>query len=149
MKVSFIGGGQRSTWRKPPTYLKSLSNFITLCCIKYTLACVGFELTTLVVIGIDCICSHESNYHMISTTMATSTCWRRSAFDREIIRWPLTNIIFLCEFPIQDGHHQQKYFIIRHSANIYKLERNLVEWVSDCCLMPTQQFFSYIMARTS
>ena len=22
------------------------------------------------------------------------------------------------------------------------------EWVSDCCLMPTQQFFSYIMART-
>jgi hypothetical protein len=23
------------------------------------------------------------------------------------------------------------------------------EWVSDCCLMPTQQFFSYIMARTS
>jgi hypothetical protein len=23
------------------------------------------------------------------------------------------------------------------------------EWVSDCCLMPTQQFFSYIMTRTS
>ena len=23
------------------------------------------------------------------------------------------------------------------------------EWVSDCCLMPIQQFFSYIMARTS
>ena len=23
------------------------------------------------------------------------------------------------------------------------------ERVSDCCLMPTQQFFSYIMARTS
>jgi hypothetical protein len=22
------------------------------------------------------------------------------------------------------------------------------EWVSDCCLMPTKQFFSYIMART-
>jgi hypothetical protein len=25
----------------------------------------------------------------------------------------------------------------------------LIEWVSDCCLMPIQQFFSYIMARTS
>jgi hypothetical protein len=23
------------------------------------------------------------------------------------------------------------------------------EWVSNCCLTPTQQFFSYIMARTS
>ena len=23
------------------------------------------------------------------------------------------------------------------------------EWVSDCCLMPNEQFFSYIMARTS
>ena len=23
-----------------------------------------------------------------------------------------------------------------------------IEWVSDCCLMPIQQFFSYIMART-
>jgi len=21
------------------------------------------------------------------------------------------------------------------------------EWASDCCLMPTQQFFSYMMAR--
>ena len=25
----------------------------------------------------------------------------------------------------------------------------LREWVSDCCLMPIQQFFSYIVARTS
>jgi len=23
------------------------------------------------------------------------------------------------------------------------------EWASDCCLTPTQQFFSYIMTRTS
>jgi len=26
--VSFIGGGNRSTWRKPPTSRKSLNNFI-------------------------------------------------------------------------------------------------------------------------
>jgi hypothetical protein len=25
----------------------------------------------------------------------------------------------------------------------------LLKWVSDCCLTPTQQFVSYIMARTS
>jgi len=29
---------------------------------------VGFDLTTLVVIGIECICSHKSNYHTITTT---------------------------------------------------------------------------------
>jgi hypothetical protein len=34
--VSFIGGGKRSTRRKPPTYRKSLRNFITYCCIAYT-----------------------------------------------------------------------------------------------------------------
>ena len=32
-------------------------------------AWAGFELTTLVVIGTDCIGSHKSNYHMITTTM--------------------------------------------------------------------------------
>jgi hypothetical protein len=29
---------------------------------------VGFEVTTLVVIGTDCIGSYESNYHKITTT---------------------------------------------------------------------------------
>jgi hypothetical protein len=32
------------------------------------LAMRGFELTTLVVIGTDCIYSYKSNYHMITTT---------------------------------------------------------------------------------
>jgi hypothetical protein len=32
--VSFIGGGKRSTRRKPPTCRKSLINFIILCCIE-------------------------------------------------------------------------------------------------------------------
>jgi hypothetical protein len=31
---------------------------------------VGFELTTSVVIGTDCIGSYKSNYHTITTTMA-------------------------------------------------------------------------------
>jgi hypothetical protein len=33
--VSFIGGGNRSTWRKPPTCRESLTNFFTKCCIEY------------------------------------------------------------------------------------------------------------------
>jgi len=35
--VSFIGGGNWSTSRKPSTCHKSLTNFITYCCIEYTL----------------------------------------------------------------------------------------------------------------
>ena len=36
MAVSFIGGGNRSIWRKQPTFRKSLTNFITKCCIEHT-----------------------------------------------------------------------------------------------------------------
>ena len=46
--VSFIGGGNQSTRRKPPTSCcKSLTNFITWCCIEYTSLWVGWKLTTL------------------------------------------------------------------------------------------------------
>jgi hypothetical protein len=51
--VSFIGGGNWSTRRKPLTYRKSLTNFITYCGIEYTSPFTGFKLSTLVVIGID------------------------------------------------------------------------------------------------
>jgi hypothetical protein len=42
----------------------------TYCCIEYTSPWIGFELTTLVVIGIDCIGSCKSNYRTIITTTA-------------------------------------------------------------------------------
>ena len=37
---------------------------------------------------------------------------------------------------------------IDHTLKTGKMETRY-EWVSDCCLTPTQQFLSYIMARTS
>jgi len=40
----------------------------------------GFELTTLVVIGTDCIGSCKFNYHMITTTMAPSLFCKCSHF---------------------------------------------------------------------
>ena len=67
--VSCIGEGNRSTWRKPPIFRKSLTNLITYCCIEYTSQWTGFDLTTLVVIGTDCTGSCKSNYHTITTTM--------------------------------------------------------------------------------
>ena len=54
MSASFTGGGNPSIPNiKSQTYRKSLTNFITQCCIEYILP--RFELTTLVVIGTDCI----------------------------------------------------------------------------------------------
>ena len=70
MVVSLIGGGNRSTQRNPPTCRKLLTNFTTKCCIEYTSPWTGFELTTLVVIGTDCIGSCKSNYHTITATTA-------------------------------------------------------------------------------
>jgi hypothetical protein len=54
MAVSFIGGENQSTRRKPPTCRKSLKNFIPWCCIEYTSPWTRFKFTTLVVIGTDC-----------------------------------------------------------------------------------------------
>jgi len=45
--------------------------YIMLC--RVLLASAGFELTTLLVIGINCIGSNKSNYHMITTKTAPMT----------------------------------------------------------------------------
>jgi hypothetical protein len=58
--VSFIGGGNQSTQRKPLT-CKSLTNFIKECWIDFTSPWTVFELTTLVVIDTDCTCSCKPN----------------------------------------------------------------------------------------
>jgi hypothetical protein len=51
--ICFIGGGNRSTQRKQPTCCKSLTIFITYCCIENTSPWKRFELTTVVVISTD------------------------------------------------------------------------------------------------
>ena len=65
-----IGGGNRGIGRKLPTDRKSMINFITYCCIKYITPWAGFELTILVVMGIDYTGSCKSNYHSITTTIS-------------------------------------------------------------------------------
>ena len=56
-----FGGGNQSTCHK------SLTNYHMMLYWVY-LVWAGFELTTFVVIGIDCIGSYKSNYHAIRTT---------------------------------------------------------------------------------
>jgi hypothetical protein len=68
--VSFISDGNKSTQIKPLTCWKLLTNFITWCCIGYTLPWTGFKLTTLVVKGSNCIGSCKCNYHTITTSTA-------------------------------------------------------------------------------
>jgi hypothetical protein len=59
--LSFIGGGNRSTRKKPITCHKSQTNFEPS---------AGFKLTTLIVIATDCIGNYKSNYHTVMTTTA-------------------------------------------------------------------------------
>jgi hypothetical protein len=42
-----------------------------------------------------------------------------------------------------DANYMYLRKLVSNTSSISK------EWVSDCCLLPIQQFFSYIMARTS
>jgi hypothetical protein len=71
--VSFIGAGNRSTRRKQQACRKSLTKFITYCCIEYTSPRTGLELTTLVVIGTDCTCIVVNPATIRSRPLGTGT----------------------------------------------------------------------------
>ena len=68
----------------PPIWRMSLTTFITKGSIEYTSPWAEFELTTLVVIGTDCICafSCKFNYHAIKTTAAPNLLTWNNASHR-------------------------------------------------------------------
>ena len=73
------------TLRKTPTVAMSLTT-LSQSCIEYTSPWAGFKLTTLVVIGTDCIGSCKSNYHMITVKMLLDPLGNRTkAPHNEII----------------------------------------------------------------
>jgi hypothetical protein len=96
--VSFIGGGNQSSQRKPPICRKSLTNFIS-CCIEYISPWATLELTTLVVIGTDCIGSCSSNYHRITTTMVPGLFEPRLPYSDIMVS--VGKIFFLMTFGIK------------------------------------------------
>ena len=93
MAVRFIGGGNRSTRRKPQTCCKSVTNFITWYCIVW----VGFELTTLMLeqvqytVKIISMCRFKAviwfcNYSKVDNTdtvhrLTRSTSWQGRQVD--------------------------------------------------------------------
>ena len=68
---------------EPPTCPKSLTNYHIML-YQVQIAITGLELTTLVVIGSDCISSCKSNYHTIMTTTAPGI-WRMSQYSLPVL----------------------------------------------------------------
>jgi hypothetical protein len=83
------------------------------CCIEYTSSSTGFEITTLLAVGIDCTGNCKSNYHMITTSAAPihvytdSTC--KCKFDYLHI---LTIVNMTVTFLLDDttSHRQWLYY---------------------------------------
>ena len=73
--VSFIGGGNQSTLRKPLTCRKSQNKVYHIMLYQVHSSWGGFELSTLVMIGTDCTGCCKSNYDTITTMTSPRFIW--------------------------------------------------------------------------
>jgi hypothetical protein len=116
--VSFIGGGKRSTRRKPLTCCKSLTNLS-----RVHLAWAGFKLTTFMVIGTYCIGSCKSNYHTIMTVK-----YRYQRVKTLVILWT-RNYLILIGSLLQIISHLGHLFV--NNCNVVienKIFNSLIQW---------------------
>jgi hypothetical protein len=75
-------------------------------------------------------------------------------FTHSLVLIPALFILFKSFYPLSHNHLSPPlldadYWEFQNVFWPVSITLNRVEWVSDCCVTPTQQFFSYIMARTS
>jgi magnesium-transporting ATPase (P-type) len=67
--------GNRNTQRKPTNLSQVTDKLYHILLYQAHLTCAGFELTTLVVLYIDCTGSCKSKYHTITTTTPLYLKW--------------------------------------------------------------------------
>ena len=122
--VSFIAGGNRCTWRNPPTCRKSLTHFITYCCIG-KLRLSGIRSHSIVVVGTGCISSYKPNYH--TTTKAHYYIWMlcqlTTRYSAKPLIWlkynkcfvNLQNILDIISFHLRMLSHILNYCILENT----------------------------------
>jgi hypothetical protein len=118
--VSFIGGGNWNTRRKPPTCCKTLTNFMTI--IKRSKGRITSTETVTTI-------SLTMTFHIVC-----NDCFHRNCIMLGSLMSVVTLVVFL-----QIWWRNQFYKINNKNLS----NEWTCEWVSDCCLMPTQQFFRY------
>jgi hypothetical protein len=86
---------------------------------RVDLACMGLELTTLVVIGTDCTGSCKSNYHTI-TTMMVPHIWA----DKQFI-YCLTNLrnILILFLTVKEWHQKNGLYVYQEPTYLMYMKR--------------------------
>ena len=126
--ISFIGGGTRSIHRKPPT-CRVPDKLYCIMLHRVDLAWAGFELTTLVVIGTDCIGSCKSNYHTITDTMTPPNVFRKRWFSLWCLT-PLSTIFQLYRSDQLYWWRKPKY----PEKTPYICRKSLTNYITYCCI---------------
>jgi hypothetical protein len=137
-----------STWRKPPTCRKSLTNFITQCCIKsltnFITQCCIKSLTNFIT---QCCIKSLTNF-ITQCCIEYTSPWMGFELTNSVVIG--TDSTGSCKSNYQvitittiNVHAKLNDKIKTVQIKIHLLE-NLIEWVNDSCLMPNEQFFSYM-----